>query len=195
MPVPSLHLLNIHGFFFHLSIRQRNELHARAASLVATHRGKIKNILFSTLRDNQLTQDPKSCILSFEKEAQAYDAANKNETQGKWSEEVRHDVGLTQYHMILKCSLEQFWSVALLVTGAQPAMAMKSAPFCLTCVVGDNVFAKAEIAIIWWIGTCPLSYGSIVVMEMMNIFFSGSERWMAGVWRHTLYILCFFATS
>ena len=38
------------------------------------------------------------------------------------AEEVGHDVGLTQYHMTLECSLEHFWSVAGLVTGAQPAM-------------------------------------------------------------------------
>lgn len=54
-----------------------------AASLAATHRGKVKNIHLSTLRDNQMTQDPKSCILNFEKETEAYDATNKKETQCK----------------------------------------------------------------------------------------------------------------
>ena len=34
---------------------------------------------------------------------------------------VGHDAGLTQYHMILECSLERLWGVVL-VTGAQPMM-------------------------------------------------------------------------
>ena len=43
--------------------------------------------------------------------------------------------------------------MAFLVIEAQPAMAMKSALFCLTCVVADNVLecfakVKAEIAMI-----------------------------------------------
>ena len=54
-----------------------------AASLAATHRGKVKNIRLSTLRDNQMTQDPKSCILNFEKETEAYDVTTKQETQCK----------------------------------------------------------------------------------------------------------------
>ena len=54
-------------------------------------------------------------------------------------EEVGYDIGLTQYHMTMECSLERFWGVAFLMTGAQPAMAMKSVPFCLTCEVADNV--------------------------------------------------------
>ena len=62
-------------------------------------------------------------------------------------EEVGHDVGLTQCHMTLKCSLERFWGVAFLVLGALLAMAMKSAPFCLTCVVADNVLAKVKVEI------------------------------------------------
>ena len=53
-------------------------------------------------------------------------------------------------------------------------MAMKSTPFCITGVVADNVlecFAnlKAEIAMIRWIGGCPLSRRSSVVKKMMNI--------------------------
>ena len=52
--------------------------------------------------------------------------------------------------MTLECSLEQFWGVAFSVSGAQPAMAMKSS---LTCVVADSVLecfakVKAEIAMI-----------------------------------------------
>ena len=58
-----------------------------------------------------------------------------------------------QYHMTLECSLKQFWGVAFLMTGSLPEMTMKSAPFCLTCVVVDNVLecyvkVKAEIAMI-----------------------------------------------
>ena len=72
--------------------------------------------------------------------------------------------------MTLECSSEQFWGVAFLVTGAQPAMAMKSA---LSCVVADvlECFAKvkADVAMIQRIGTCPLSYGSLVVTKKMNI--------------------------
>lgn len=49
----------------------------------ATHHGKIKNIRLSTLRDTQMTQDPKSCILIFEKETAAHDAATTKETQCK----------------------------------------------------------------------------------------------------------------
>ena len=37
-----------------------------------------------------------------------------------------------QYH-------ERFGGVASSVTEAQPVMAMKSVPFCLTCVVADDV--------------------------------------------------------
>ena len=51
--------------------------------------------------------------------------------------------------MTLECSLG---GVAFLVTGAKPAMAMKSAQFCLTCVVADvlQCFSrvKTEIAMI-----------------------------------------------
>ena len=43
-----------------------------APSLATTHRGKVKNIHLSTLRDNEMTQNPKSCILNFEKEAEAH---------------------------------------------------------------------------------------------------------------------------
>ena len=70
-----------------------------------------------------------------------------------YTEEVGHDVDPSQYHMTLECSLERFWGVAFLVIEAQPAMAMKRALFCLTCVVADNVLecfakVKAEIAMI-----------------------------------------------
>ena len=48
-----------------------------------------------------------------------------------------------QHHMTLECSLEQFWCVAFLVSGV---MAMKRAPFSLTCVVADSfrVFCKRK---------------------------------------------------
>ena len=54
------------------------------ASLAATHRGKVKNIRLSTLRDNLMTPDPKTCILHFEQETKAYDSATKKETQCKF---------------------------------------------------------------------------------------------------------------
>lgn len=44
-----------------------------AASLAATHRGKIKNIRLSTLRDAKQNVDHRACILDFEKEAIAFD--------------------------------------------------------------------------------------------------------------------------
>ena len=55
--------------------------------------------------------------------------------------------------MTSECSLERFWDVAFSVSGAQPAMAMKSALFILTCVVADSVLecvakVKAEITMI-----------------------------------------------
>ena len=46
-------------------------------------RGKVKNIRLSTLRDNQMSQNPKSCVLNFEKETEAYDDTMTNETQCK----------------------------------------------------------------------------------------------------------------
>ena len=49
--------------------------------------------------------------------------------------------------MTLECSLERLGGVAFLVTREQPAMAIKSAPFCLTGVAVDNVlecFAKVK---------------------------------------------------
>lgn len=48
-----------------------------AASLAATHRGKIKNIRLSTLRDAGQNVDPRACILDFEKESLAYDKKQK----------------------------------------------------------------------------------------------------------------------
>ena len=72
-------------------------------------------------------------------------------------------------------------------------MAMKSTPFCLTCVFADNCIAKlkAEITMIQWTGTCPLS----VVMKRMNVLpliFLGFCRWTAGVWRQILFFLLHF---
>ena len=54
-----------------------------ASSLAATHRGKVKNIRLSTLRDTQMISDPRSSILQFEKESIAYDSNAKRETHGK----------------------------------------------------------------------------------------------------------------
>ena len=54
-----------------------------ASSFAATHRGKVKNIRLSTLRDTQMISDPRSSILQFEKESIAYDSNAKRETQGK----------------------------------------------------------------------------------------------------------------
>ena len=62
-------------------------------------------------------------------------------------EEVGHDVALMHNHMTLECSLERFWGVAFSVSGVQLTMAMKRAPFILTCVVADSVlvcFAKVK---------------------------------------------------
>ena len=78
------------------------------------------------------------------------------------AEEVGHDVGLMQYHD-LRMQFRTIWDVAFLVTGAQPAMAMESTLFCLTCVVVERVKLILsigriiEIIIIQWIGTFPLS--------------------------------------
>ena len=54
-----------------------------AASLAATHRGKIKNIRLSTLRDASQNIDPRACILDFEKEAVAYDKKQKLTTKSE----------------------------------------------------------------------------------------------------------------
>ena len=53
-----------------------------AASLAATHRGKIKNIRLSTLRDASQNLDQRSCILDFEKEAIAHDKKQKLFSEG-----------------------------------------------------------------------------------------------------------------
>lgn len=54
-----------------------------AASLAATHRGKIKNIRLSTLQDASQNIDPRACILDFEKEAVAYDKKQKLTTKSE----------------------------------------------------------------------------------------------------------------
>lgn len=53
-----------------------------AASLAATHRGRIKNLRLSTLRDSQQNADPRSSILDFEKETVAHDRAMKGKVEG-----------------------------------------------------------------------------------------------------------------
>ena len=54
-----------------------------AASLAATHRGKIKNIRLPTLQDASQNIDPRACILDFEKEAVAYDKKQKLTTKSE----------------------------------------------------------------------------------------------------------------
>ena len=51
-----------------------------AASLAATHRGKVKNIRLSTLRDASQNVDHRACILDFEKEAIAFDNTQKRQS-------------------------------------------------------------------------------------------------------------------
>ncbi len=53
-----------------------------AASLAATHRGKVKNLRLSTLRDCHQNADPRSSILDFEREAIALDKAMKEKVEG-----------------------------------------------------------------------------------------------------------------
>ena len=53
-----------------------------AASLAAAHKGRIKNIRLSTLRDSQQTSDFRSCILNFEREACQYDNSMKRKLEG-----------------------------------------------------------------------------------------------------------------
>ena len=53
-----------------------------AMSLAATHRGKVKNIRLSTLRDSGMTSD--ACILNFEKESLRHNSATKQETKGTY---------------------------------------------------------------------------------------------------------------
>lgn len=53
-----------------------------AASLAATHRGKIKNIRLSSLRDTEMTPDAKACILNFEKGTVLLDNAMKKQAKG-----------------------------------------------------------------------------------------------------------------
>ena len=52
-----------------------------AASLAATHTGRIKNICLSTLRDSEQTSDPQSCILSFEKDTVSFDKSMKEQVK------------------------------------------------------------------------------------------------------------------
>ena len=50
-----------------------------AASLAATHRGKVKNIRLTTLRDANQNVDHRTCILDFEKEAIAFDKKQRQQ--------------------------------------------------------------------------------------------------------------------
>ena len=50
-----------------------------AASLAATHRGKVKNIRLTTLRDANQNMDHHTCILDFEKETIAFDKKQRQQ--------------------------------------------------------------------------------------------------------------------
>lgn len=54
-----------------------------AASLAATNHSKIKNIRLNTLRETQPVADPRSVIMSFEKDAVSYDHSMKDKVEGK----------------------------------------------------------------------------------------------------------------
>ena len=62
---------------------------------------------------------------------------------------MEHDVGLVQHHMTLECGFGEILGCGVLT--AQPAMAMESAQFCLTCVyvATDNVLGLTLVY------TCP----------------------------------------
>ena len=70
-----------------------------AMYLAATHRGKVKNIRLSTLRDSGMTSGAKTCILNFEKESLQHDSATKQETKHTWYCKV--SVILQVVHIIL----------------------------------------------------------------------------------------------
>ena len=53
-----------------------------AASLAASHKGRIKNLRLNTLRDTQQTTDYRSCILDFEREILQYDQTMKQNVEG-----------------------------------------------------------------------------------------------------------------
>ena len=53
-----------------------------AASSAANHRGRIKNLRLSTLRDSQQTCDARSYILQFEKDTLAFDKSMKHHVEG-----------------------------------------------------------------------------------------------------------------
>lgn len=55
------------------------------ASLAAAHRGKVKNIRLSTIRDSNMTPDAKSCILNFEKKTVSYDRSMKLQAKGMYN--------------------------------------------------------------------------------------------------------------
>ena len=76
-------------------------------------------------------------------------------------------------------------------------MAMKSAPFCLTCAVADVLVCftevKAEIVIIQRIG--PLSYGSSVVMKKITDFSRVLKCRRPGYGARSLFFWFCFSTS
>ena len=53
-----------------------------AASAAAAHKGKVKNIRLTTLRDVRQTKDSRGVILDFEKESTAYDKTMKEKVEG-----------------------------------------------------------------------------------------------------------------
>ena len=63
----------------------------------------------------------------------AFQVLSRVTTEEVGHDAISHDLGM-QFGAI-----ERVWP-----SKAQPAMAMKSAPFCLTCVVADNVLECFE---------------------------------------------------
>lgn len=53
-----------------------------AASLAATNRSKIKHIRLSTLKETQPAADPRSVIMSFEKDTESCDRSMKDKVEG-----------------------------------------------------------------------------------------------------------------
>ena len=82
-----------------------------AMSLAATHRGKVKNIRLSTLRDSGMTSDARTCILNFEKESLRHDSATKQETKGTYTH-----VHVTRSVILKKLFLNHLYSMAYNVT-------------------------------------------------------------------------------
>ena len=79
-----------------------------AASLAAAHKGKIKNICRTTLRETKDEHNPWVVIISFEKEAMAYDRQQVLKTGA---------VGMYNISSSLKPHSTHFFNLAILSTG------------------------------------------------------------------------------